>query len=183
MDSKRKSLLMMAPLILAITACTTIPDGPSTMVLPGAGKSFDLFQADDMVCRQFAQNQLSKDPNQMAFESGAKSAALGTALGAVAGAVIGGGDGALIGAGTGMAIGGMTGASASPGTGYVAQKRYDNAYMQCMFAKGNRIPTAGNFTETRPLTRSGQSYRQHPSLPPNTKTPPPAEYIIQDQTN
>ncbi|MCL1886605.1 MAG: YMGG-like glycine zipper-containing protein [Betaproteobacteria bacterium] len=180
MNLKRKTLLIATPFVLAITACTTIPEGPSMMVLPGTGKSFDLFQADDIACRQFAQGQLGKDPNQMAFESGAKSAALGTGLGAIAGAVINGGHGALIGAGTGMAIGGMAGAGSSTGTGYAAQKRYDNAYMQCMFAKGHRIPANGNFTETGPAARSGQTDEQQSYPPPDTKTPPPGKYIISD---
>jgi hypothetical protein len=47
------------PLILAATIATTscatsTPTGPSVMVLPGTGKSFEQFQADDVHCRQAA---------------------------------------------------------------------------------------------------------------------------------
>lgn len=37
-----------------VAACTTMPSGPSVMVLPSTSKSFDQFRADDMVCRNFA---------------------------------------------------------------------------------------------------------------------------------
>lgn len=49
-------LLRFSPLaaLLAIAACTTIPTGPSVMAMPGSGKSFDQFRADDADCRQFA---------------------------------------------------------------------------------------------------------------------------------
>jgi len=182
MNPKRKSLLIAAPLILAVTACTTIPEGPSVMVLPGVGKSFEMFQTDDTACRQFAQDQLGQNPNRMGFESGAKTAALGAALGAVAGAVIDGGHGAVVGAGTGMAVGGMAGTGSAQTTAQTAQRRYDNSYMQCMFAKGHRIPTTGRFTETLPA-RSGQALPQPSSPPPNTRTPPPAESIVSDPAN
>jgi len=32
------------------------------------------------------------------------------------------------------------GASRGKAAGYQAQRRYDNAYEQCMYAKGNQIP-------------------------------------------
>ncbi|HTH44456.1 MAG TPA: hypothetical protein VL528_05200, partial [Oxalicibacterium sp.] len=44
--------------VLALSACTTMPTGPSVLVLPGSGKSFDQFRADDMDCRQYAQYQM-----------------------------------------------------------------------------------------------------------------------------
>ena len=52
--SRRAGLL--APLLLA--ACTVLPDGPSAMVLPGTGKSFEQFRSDDLQCRGYAQAQL-----------------------------------------------------------------------------------------------------------------------------
>ncbi|MGB5080920.1 MAG: hypothetical protein WBO23_09270, partial [Burkholderiales bacterium] len=68
---------------LAVGACASIPSGPSVMVLPGTGKSFDQFRADDFDCRQFAHYQVGgKEAEQAAGDSVAKSAALGTAVGA-----------------------------------------------------------------------------------------------------
>jgi hypothetical protein len=49
-------LLLLMPLL---SACAVTPTGPSVMVLPGVGKPFDQFQADDMACRQYAQTQTS----------------------------------------------------------------------------------------------------------------------------
>ena len=38
--------------VLTLGACVTVPSGPSMMSLPGTGKSFDQFRADDFECRQ-----------------------------------------------------------------------------------------------------------------------------------
>ena len=35
-----------------------MPTGPNVMVLPGAGKPFELFQVDNAVCRDYAQGQI-----------------------------------------------------------------------------------------------------------------------------
>ena len=39
-------------------ACSVMPAGPSVMALPGTGKTFDQFRADDNSCRQFAFQQV-----------------------------------------------------------------------------------------------------------------------------
>jgi hypothetical protein len=43
---------------LALSACASVPSGPSVMVLPGAGKPLDQFQLDDAACRQWATQQM-----------------------------------------------------------------------------------------------------------------------------
>jgi hypothetical protein len=53
--------LVMATLLLA-TACVTIPTGPSTLVLPGEGKSHDQFRADDARCRPIAAAEVQATP-------------------------------------------------------------------------------------------------------------------------
>jgi len=157
---KFKSLLLIAPLVLG--ACTTMPSGPSKLVLPGSGKTFDQFRADDLSCRQYAQYQLQgTSPNQAAVDSGVRSAALGTAVGAVAGAAINGSHGAAVGAGTGLLFGSMSGASAGNVSAYQAQRIYDNAYQQCMYAQGHRIPVSGGFSESR--TSASGSYPPPPA--------------------
>ncbi len=84
--------------LLLLGGCVSMPSGPGVMVLPGTGKSFDQFRADDMECRQFAGNQVGgSTPDSAAEASGLKSAAVGAA----AGAIIGGRSGAATGAGTG----------------------------------------------------------------------------------
>ena len=48
-------LLLIAMVIVA--GCATVPDGPSVLVLPGTGKSFEQFRADESECRSYAQSQ------------------------------------------------------------------------------------------------------------------------------
>ena len=55
---------LLAPLLLA--ACTVMPQGPTAMVLPGTGKSFEQFRGDDMQCRSYAQGQLGGSSAQQA---------------------------------------------------------------------------------------------------------------------
>lgn len=132
--------------VLALAGgCAYVPTGPSMLVLPGTGKTFDQFRGDDYVCRQFAAAQTGgQSPSEAATLSGATSAAVGTALGAAAGAALGGGRGAAIGAGTGLAGGSLIGAGAAQSAGYDAQDRYDVGYIQCMYAKGHKVPVPGN---------------------------------------
>lgn len=139
-----KSATLLA--LYLLSACTTLPSGPSVLVLPGTGKSFDQFRDDEAMCRQYAHAQVGgKTPNQASDESIARSAAVGTAVGAVAGALINGPDGAAAGAGTGLLVGGLAGASAGETSAHSAQQRYDFGYQQCMYTKGHRIPVSGRF--------------------------------------
>ena len=131
--------------VMLLSGCATIPPGPSVMVMPGNGKSFDAFQADDSVCRQWAQNQTEWNANQTVNENLAGGAIAGGALGAASGALIGAasgnvGPGAAIGAGAGLLGGAFLGSTQGYGAGGEVQRRYDNAYQQCMYAKGNQVP-------------------------------------------
>jgi OmpA family protein len=141
----RKRWVMLVLVMSLVSACATVPTGPNVMVLPGGGKPFDQFQADDVVCRQYAQQQLGLTPGQGAAQSTINTAALGTALGAAAGAAIGAatghpGTGAAVGAGGGLLTGTAAGAQAGGTASGVLQQRYDTAYVQCMYAKGNQVP-------------------------------------------
>jgi hypothetical protein len=42
-----KKCVMLILVLGVVSACATVPTGPSVMVLPGAGKPFDQFQLDD----------------------------------------------------------------------------------------------------------------------------------------
>ena len=167
-----KTAMKLVPALLALGllgACTTVPQGPSVLVLPGAGKSFDQFRADDFECRQFASGQLGgASASANAVDSGIRSAAIGTALGAVAGAAINGGHGAGVGAGTGLLMGGISGAGAAEQSSYLTQRRYDMGYEQCMYAKGHRVPVSGRLSA--PMTSQPE---YSPPPPPNTPPPPP----------
>lgn len=158
-------------LVTSLAACATIPTGPSVMVLPGTGKSFEQFRIDDALCRQFAYEQVGGVTAQQAAQKGAvSSAVIGTALGAAAGAVIGSasgdaGAGAAIGAGSGLIIGSAAGTGYATESYYEAQQRYDYAYIQCMYAKGNKIPVYGGYI-SQPSSA--------PPPPPPGYPPPPA---------
>ena len=159
--------------VLLMGACTTIPSGPGVMVLPGTGKSFDQFRADDFECRQYANSQVGGLSNEQAAENSAvKSAAVGAAVGAAAGAIIGGQRGAAAGAGTGLIVGSAAGAGSAHSSQLTLQQRYDFGYQQCMYAKGHRIPTAGRFENA--ARRPAASYAPPPPPPPSAGIPPPS---------
>jgi uncharacterized protein YcfJ len=134
--------------MLLCAGCVSVPTGPTVTVMPGPEKSFDQFQTDDAVCRQWALQQAGGNP-QTAFAQGAGSgAAIGTVVGAGLGAAIGAvaghpAAGAAIGAGGGLLGGTAVGANAGQSAGYGFQRRYDRAYEQCMYAKGNDVPREG----------------------------------------
>jgi len=151
---------------LLLSACVTVPDGPSVMVLPGSGKNFNQFQLDDYTCRQYASQAIGgRNAQQAATDAGVKSAAVGAAVGAAAGALIGGHEGAGSGAGAGLVVGTMAGTGAAQGSAYDLQRRYDAAYVQCMYAKGNRVPVAGEMQQA-PAPRT--------YAPPPPPPPPPS---------
>ncbi len=163
-----------------LTACASIPSGPSVMALPGSGKNFDQFRHDDYQCKQFAYEQVGGvTPNQASLTSGATSAAIGAGLGAAAGALIGAGSGhagsgAAIGAGSGLIAGGLIGTGNARVSGRMSQHRYDNSYVQCMYAQGHRVPVHGQVIENP--VRSSNSYQKInniPPPPPGNPPPPP----------
>jgi hypothetical protein len=160
-------LLLVVPLL---GACATVPSGPTVMVLPGSGKPFDVFQADDDACRQWAFRQSGAGPSDIVSGNTVGGAAIGTLLGGALGAAIGAAAGnpaigAAVGAGSGLVLGSAGGANADYQSAGSMQRRYDIAYIQCMYAKGNQIPTAGQITPRR------TGYMTPPSPPP---PPPPA---------
>jgi len=167
--------LLILPLLI-LSGCASIPEGPSVMVLPGTGLTFDQFRNDDVICRQFATFQIGGvAPNQASINSGVATAAVGTAVGAAAGAAFAGGGGAAIGAGSGLVAGSMVGASTSGSSLIDTQQRYDVAYIQCMYAKGHQVPVSGQFSgsHSQPVVAPTQSNSLPPPPPPPPGVPPP----------
>ena len=153
------------------------------MSLPGGGKSFEEFRADDAVCRQYAYEQIGGVSGQQAAQNSAvTSAVVGTAIGAAAGAAIGSasgdmGAGAAIGAGTGLLFGSAAGSGYAAGSYYETQHRYDHAYLQCMYMKGNQIP--GYRRSTNNSASSAPARRSSPPPPPAKYPPPPPPSLPQ----
>jgi hypothetical protein len=157
---------------LLLGGCATVPTGPSVMVLPTPGKPFEEFQGEDSACRQWATQQIGAPPGAPINQNAAVGATVGTLVGAGLGAAIGAaagnaGAGAAIGAGTGLVGGAATGANADWASAWGAQRRYDMAYQQCMYAKGNQIPGVIQQTQTR------RTYRTPPPPPPPPGYTPP----------
>jgi len=178
-------IIFLFSVLLALAGCATVPKGPSVLALPGSGKTFEQFQADDAICRQWAAQQIGLSPQETINQNTATGAVAGTIIGAGLGAAIGSvsgdaGTGAAIGATSGLLLGASTGANAGQMYGWEAQRRYDIAYVQCMYAKGNQIP--GVVTRTRPVRRMpppppppGPSSAPPAYYPPYPATPPPAQ--------
>lgn len=124
------------------------PSGPSVVAMPGDGKSYEQFTSDDATCRQAAAYQAGPAPTaEQSNNAVVGSAVLGTALGAAAGAAIGSasgavGGGAAVGGALGLLTGTAIGAGNAQAGGANAQYRFDTAYTQCMYAKGNQVPAA-----------------------------------------
>lgn len=168
---------LLAAALLAAGCVTVPPSGPGVMVLPGSGKSFDQFRADDYECRNYASIQLGgATPQQAANDAAVTNAAIATVIGALAGAAIDGSSGAAIGAGTGLIVGSATGAAAAQGSSYELQRRYDAAFLQCMYVKGHQIPVAARYENPR---RASGGYVQQPiAPPPPPNQPPPQPYVL-----
>ncbi len=162
-----KKTILASICVLTIAGCTTIPDGPSRMALPGTGKSFEQFRYDDNSCQQYGSQQSGISPSKAGNDSMAKSAVVGTVVGAALGAAVGGSGGAAIGAGTGLLVGTAEGSNAAAVSSGVTQQRFDNAYIQCMYAKGHRVPVSGNFVS---------GYHRSNMAPPVNYTPPTQQY-------
>jgi hypothetical protein len=164
---KNRLSIFLVLLVLIIAGCATMPTGPSVMVMPPPGKSFEQFQSEDATCRQWAAQQIGMSPEERANQNTATGAVVGTAVGAGLGAAIGSvsgsaGAGAAIGAASGLLIGTSAGANAGQVAGWRAQRQYDHAYMQCMYAKGNEVPG----------TMNRRVRRVAPPPPPDLSTTP-----------
>jgi hypothetical protein len=162
---------------LGLAGCTHVPTGPGVMVLPGSGKSFDAFRADDAGCQGWASGQIGVPPGQAVGERTAAGAAIGTGVGAASGALIGAatgdiGAGAAIGAGAGLLAGTAGGAAQGGMVGGSLQRRFDVAYMQCMYAEGHRIPAPPGALGAPP---PAAPLRHIPPPPPGAPPEPPPD--------
>lgn len=166
--AKATSLVSLAALI-ALSSCAQPPMGPTVAVMPGPNKPFDAFQTDQAVCTQFADQQIGGAANAQNTEVNQTliGTGVGTLLGAGLGAAIGGGRGAAIGAGAGAIGGTAVGASQAQATGMSVQQRYNIAYSQCMYSRGNQVP---GYVPAQP------AYAAPPPPPPPGYAPPPPGY-------
>ena len=178
----KKTRAIAIPLValVALSACATVPTGPSMMALPGTGKNFDQFQFDDGTCRQWAERQIGTTPDQNAAANTVGGAVVGTLLGAALGAAIGAAagspaTGAAVGAGAGLFGGTAVGASNAYAVSGTVQHRYDQAYVQCMYAKGHKVPVPARAAASGAYGTPAGAYRT--PTPPPPPPPPPVDKL------
>ena len=109
---------------LLLAACAPMPSGPSVAVMPSPNKPFEVFMQEDQLCRGWAAHSIGQAGNDAAADAMLRSTVTGAAVGAIAGAMVGGDR--------------NIGSGATAGS---AQRRYDIAYQQCMYSKGNQLPS------------------------------------------
>jgi uncharacterized protein YcfJ len=141
---------------------------PSVPASPPPGKPYAIFQQDDAVCRQYADQQVAYAQQQAGNQvaGGAVSGAVG---GALIGGLLGGGRGAAIGAGAGAVAGGTAGATNAQATTYYAQQQYDATYRQCMASRGDMAPGYQPRPAYQPAPAPG--YQAPPPPPPPGSAP------------
>lgn len=132
-----RAIAIGVPALLA-AACAQMPVGPTIAAMPAPGKPFELFVQDDQLCRNWAAGSIrtGREPGDQLLASTVTGTLIGAAAGALAGDHHGAGTGAAIGTLAGASFGAEQGSASAWG----AQRRYDIAYQQCMYAKGNVIP-------------------------------------------
>jgi len=148
--------------LLLVASCAQMPTGPSVAVMPGPNKPFDVFTQEDQLCRGWAAHSIGLPGHDAAAEAMLRSTVTGAAIGAIAGAVAGGDRNVSAGAAMGTVVGATVGSQQSSATAWDAQHRYDLAYQQCMYSKGNLVPSYGY-----------RSYRYAAPPPPPATYPPP----------
>jgi hypothetical protein len=154
--SPAKSLLA----AVLLSGCVTPPMGPTALVMPGQAKPFEAFAGDQATCKQFASGEVDGGAtlaNLSEFGTTAMTAALGAGLGGAVrgtpGAEVGGGVGAF----AGLAAS-SRGAAAGQGS---LQSRYNLAYVQCMYARGNQIATAAPAQDATPRSALHNTTGRH----------------------
>lgn len=152
--------------LLMIAGCVThLPMGPRVAVMPAPGKPFEVFADEDRICRLYAKQSIGLPPDEVASQNAVGTAAAGVAIGTAVGALAGGREGAPTGAAMGLLAGSAAGTDEAAYASRDTQWRYDIAYQQCMYAKGNQIP-GYQYRQQIPPPPPDTGYRQSPPPPP-----------------
>ncbi|MDE2334511.1 MAG: peptidoglycan-binding protein [Rhodospirillales bacterium] len=161
---QRKHAAVAAALLLGLAGCAQTPTTARVTAMPGPGKSFQAFQADQASCQQFAQAQVAgqaQKANQTTAIGAGAGVVGGAALGAAAGAIGGNaGTGAAIGALSGAVLGTAGGAYLSNQQQQASQNQFDQAYAQCMYSRGNNVQGFAPQAQTTSLSPANASLVQ-----------------------
>lgn len=137
-DVKAKAGVLLVGAVMMLAGCVTRPLGPTVAVFPSPSKPFEVFQDDQAICENYADHQIAGGA-EAANNRAIGATVLGTALGAAVGAATGSGRGTAAGAAIGGVAGTGVGAGIASRSQYALQQRYNIAYSQCMYAKGNQV--------------------------------------------
>lgn len=154
-------LLAAGTALILLAGCATRPLGPTVAVYPAAYKPFDVFQRDQYECGQYASSTVAGG-EQAVNNNAVGATVVGSALGLALGAATGSGRAATAGAVAGGAVGAVVGANETARGQYGLQQRYNIAYAQCMYSRGNQV--AGY-----------QAYGPPPGAYPQGNYPPPPQ--------
>src|ERR1700682_1590124 len=120
-----------------VMGCDTMPQAPTVTTLPGIHKSVDEFRTDDVDCRQYAAAQLGSAVSASRGLGGGLTGALsGSAVCAATNPAVGGDRSATRGTAGSL----IDGTDSAQFAGFGLQQRYNCAYVQCMYARGDRVP-------------------------------------------
>lgn len=141
METRMNRIVAIFLSLLVLAGCATnYPMGPRVRVMPAPGKPFEVFAEEDRICRMYASQSIGTPPGELASQSATGTAVTGMAIGTAVGALAGGREGAPTGAAVGLLAGSAAGSEQGAYSARDAQLRYDIAYEQCMYAKGNQVP-------------------------------------------
>jgi hypothetical protein len=142
--------------------------GPLVQVMPSPHKPFPVFLADQQECKTFSQDQVDGQAS-LANRGAAGGALLTTGIGGATGGLIGWtvgtpGTGAIVGASSVATGATASGIDVSRTANAGIQTQYDNAYVQCMYARGHQVPGVAPF-------EGGTSATPNPApMPPGSKS-------------
>lgn len=161
--------------VILLSACaSSVPTGPSVAVMPAQGKPFEVFEQDHLICKDFASREIGLSADASAQTEMVKGAATGAVVGAAAGVLLGdSSNAAAAGAGVGALMGTAVGAGNAQQLGGNLQRRYNIAYQQCMYAKGNQLPQSAPSSYYQEVITT----ERYPArMPPPARFPPPPRY-------
>jgi len=134
--TKLKMPLIAAASLSLLTACVSMPMGPTIPARPGDGKSLNEFGQDDDFCQNYASDKVAGKVNK-ANDQAVQRGLIGTIIGAAIGGAVGNTRGAVVGGTAGAVVGSNSGHGYSQ---YGVQREYDIAYAQCMASRGDDVP-------------------------------------------
>ena len=127
--------------------------------------------ADDMACRQYADQQVAPLRDQVNSQA-VGNTLLGAGLGAALGAAVGGGRGAGIGAASGAIVGTGAGAANAQNASAYLQQQYNAYYGQCMSARTAPPPRYAQPGYPQPSASQLNQQQLNQGPPPGYYPPP-----------